>query len=413
MTKPLNYPIEFIRSQFPALADGFVFFDNAGGSQTLQPVVDRISEYLLTSDVQLGASYAVSQKAAERVAEANQKMAMYVGTDDPGEVVIGASATAQFRMLARCLALTWQAGDEVIITNTEHEANASPWVELEARGMVVKQWKVNPESLCLETADLEPLLTPRTRLVTFTHVSNVLGTINPVKEITDFVHQRGALIAVDGVAYAPHRALEVQQWGVDFYIFSCYKVYGPHQGVLYGKRHLLEALPSYNHYFIASNDLPYKFQPGGVNYELSYGLIGVNDYLGEVARRAEAPETTEKAAITTAFDLMAQHEAQLGQRLLAFLEAHPKTQVIGRADAHPNHRVATYSFTVAGWQSDAVVAQVDPHRIGIRYGDFYAKKLIAALGLESQNGVVRVSMVHYNTLEEVDRLIEVLEPILG
>lgn len=410
----LPIQLDFVRQQFPALAGDWTFMDNAGGSQTLKSVVDRISEYLLTSDVQLGASYAVSQLAGDRVAKAAQAMATFMNAADASEVVMGGSTSLLLRILALCLGQTFHPGDEVIVTNADHEANVSPWMDLQKQGIVIKIWRVNPRSLQLHLEDLELLLTTRTRLVAVTHASNILGTIHPIAQIAQTVHAHGAMICVDGVGYAAHRLIDVQAWDVDFYAFSFYKVYGSHYAALYGKRSILANLPNFNHYFI--NELPYKFQPGNVNFELSYGMLGLCDYLGEFAQRhggvGQSPvgdlrSAPLRAQMQQAFEVIADYEEALSDRLLSFLRG--KARIIGLETADRAQRVPTISFVVDGIDSATIPPQIDRHQIGIRYGDFYAKRLIEDLGLVAQNGVVRVSLVHYNTLEEVDRLIELLD----
>ena len=254
-------------------------------------------------------------------------------------------------------------------------------------------------------------MTPRTKLVCFTHASNILGTINPVADITRFVHERGARVVVDGVAFAPHRAVEVAAWDVDFYIFSFYKVYGPHHAVLYGKYDQLLALPSLNHFFIGRDVVPYKLQQGNVNYELSVGCTAITDYLVELGGRTGS-RTDRRGQILAAFDAIAQQEEQLADRLLSFLRSRNSVRIIGDPSADRTRRVPTISFIAENHRSDEVVTRVDEHRIGIRYGDFYARRLIEKLGLTPQAGVIRVSMVHYNTVAEVDRLVEALDQIL-
>lgn len=406
---------DYVRQQFPALAGDWIFFDNAGGSQTLQRVVDRISEFLLTSDVQLGASYEVSQLAGERVAKGAQAIATLINAADPSEVVMGSSTSLLMRILSLCLGQTFSPGDEVIVTNCDHEANIGCWVDLQKHGIVVKTWALNPVTFTLELSDLEALLTPRTRLVAVTHASNVLGTINPIRAIADLVHAHGALICVDGVAYAPHRLVDVQALDVDFYAFSFYKVYGPHYAVLYGKRDQLLAMPGINHFFIGATDIPYKFQPGNVNFELSYGLVGLCDYLSDLAHQHYGDRTAPdlRKQMVQAFDLISQHEQVLSDRLLSYLRTKSNVQIVGNSNADQTLRVPTISFVVDGVDSATIPSQIDPHRIGIRYGDFYAKRLIQDLGLTDRNGVIRVSMVHYNTVAEVDQLVQRLEPILG
>lgn len=414
MSHQIPFPIDFVRQEFPSLAGDWTFFDNAGGSQTLKRVVDRISEYLLTSDVQLGASYAISQLAGDRVSKAAQGMATLINAKSPSEVVMGSSTTLMLRILSLCISKTWNAGDEVIVTNCDHEANICPWIDLEKQGIKVKVWKVNPETLQLHLEDLEPLLSNRTRLVAFTHASNLLGTINPVKEITQFVHQHGAMVCIDGVAYAPHRLIDVQDWDVDFYAFSFYKVYGPHYALLYGKQEHLLAIPGLNHYFISQATIPYKFQLGNVNFELSYGMLGLCDYLSELARVAYGEQAAPdlRTQMVQAYELISVQEEEIGDRFLQYLTSKPKVRIIGQPQANRAVRVPTISFVVEGVNSETITLHVDKYNIGIRFGDFYARRLVEYLGLDKQGGVVRVSMVHYNTLEEVDRLLEALDPVL-
>ncbi|MDZ7991464.1 MAG: cysteine desulfurase-like protein [Nostoc sp. EfeVER01] len=403
--------LDKVRQYFPALAGEWTFFDNAGGSQTLKKVVDRISEFLLSSDVQLGASYGISQLAGERLALATRGMATFINANSYKEVVMGPSTTMMLKVLSMCLGQTFTPGDEVIVTNCDHEANIGAWVALEKQGMKVKVWKVRPDTLELHLADLEPLMSHSTKLVALTHASNVLGTINPIKEIAAFVHDRNAMICVDGVAYAPHRLVDVQDLDVDFYTLSCYKVYGPHHALLYGKEEHLLRLPGLNHYFIDQTDIPYKFQLGNVNFELSYGMLGLCDYLSELAQLHYGNETASdlRNQMVQAFDLISIHEEHISDRLLNYLNTKPNVRVIGQSKADRQTRVPTISFVVDGINSSTIPAKIDQHYIGIRYGDFYAKRLIEYLGLASQGGIVRVSMVHYNTLEEVNSLIEAFE----
>ena len=411
--KPPILQIDAVRQQFPALAGDWTFLDNAGGSQILQSVMDCITEFLCTSNVQLGASYEISQTATKRVTQGAEAMAQLINALESAEVVLGPSTSALFRMLAQCIGQTLQPGDEIIVTNCDHEANISPWMELQDKGIVLKMWRVDPETFELDLAELEALLTPRTRLVAVTHTSNVLGTIAPIRQIADLVHAGGALICVDGVAYAPHRQVDVQALDVDFYAFSLYKVYGPHLALLYGKREHLLALPGYNHYFIENTDIPYKFQPGGTSYELSYSLVAITDYFRYLAQHhwGEKVAVDEPGWLAQAFSLISDHEARLSDHLLTFLKSKPNVRIIGRTDPDPTQRVPTISFIVDGMSSAQIPPQIDRHKIGIRYGHFYARRLIEDLGLLPQAGVVRISMVHYNTVEECDRLITLLDAL--
>lgn len=405
---------EFVRGQFPALQRDFVFMDNAGGSQVLGKVIERISGYLTHHNVQLGASYKVSREAGEKLAYATKQISKFVNTSRPEEVVIGPSASMLLRILSICISKQWKKGDEVIVTNTDHEANVSCWTDLKEKGINVKIWKVNPETLQLDIKDLKALLSRNTKLVAFTHCSNILGTINPVQEITKLVHKAGALVCVDGVAYAPHRQIDVQELDVDFYVFSWYKAYGPHLAIMYGKYNQLLKMDGINHYFFKKKDVPYKFQPGNFNFELTYSLLGLTEYFEEMYRhhnpRAAAVPFQKK--VEKVYDLVAGHEEKLSEILLQYLNTNPKVRVIGATNFQKETRVPTISFVHAELRSDAIVEKVDDFRIGIRFGDFYAKKLIKDLDLEEKNGVVRVSLVHYNTPEEVKLLVEVLKKIL-
>ena len=275
---------------------------------------------------------------------------------------------------------------------------------------MIRFWNCNLETFELELGDLQALLSERTRLVCVTHASNILGTINPIREIADLVHAAGAELCVDAVAYAPHRAIDVQAAGADYYVFSVYKVFGPHHAVMYVREDRLLELDNIYHYFFTKQSVPHKIEPGNINYELAYGAVGAVDYLEELGRQAGA--AGGRPAIEAGFADIALQEQALTERLLGFLQSRNAIRVIGRRSAAIEERVATVSFTAADRSSKEIVDAVDPHRIGIRYGDFYARRLVEDLGLMPQHGVVRVSMVHYNTMEEVDRLISALEATL-
>ncbi|MBI3714961.1 MAG: cysteine desulfurase-like protein [Betaproteobacteria bacterium] len=410
---PLN--LDWVRAQFPALADDCVYLDNAGGSQVLRRVADRVRDYMLGSSVQLGASYAQSAAATEKVLAARRAVAELINAGHDEEVVMAGSTTLLMFLLTQALLPGIRRGDEIIVTNTDHEANVGGWMRLQQAGAVVKVWQVNRESLALELSDLDQLLSARTKWVAMTHASNVLGTVNPVAEVAAKVHAVGGRLCVDGVAYAPHRLVDVQASGADVYVFSFYKVYGPHYAVLWGKRDLLLGLPGLNHYFIGANDLPYKLQPGNVNFELSHGAAGIGEYLVEAGERHGATGT-RRQKMQAAFDLFAAQEDLLAEELLAFLRDKSQVRIIGMPDVGnevtKGKRMPTISFVVNATHSETIVRHVDQSNIGIRFGDFYARRLIESLGLESQGGVVRVSMVHYNTVAEIQRLIACLDAVL-
>lgn len=398
--------IDYVRSQFPALSSGYAYLDNAGGSAVLKPVAERITDYLLNSAVQLGASYSESVDAGARVMQARESVAQLINARYPEECVMGGSTTHLLQILCRAIAPSIQAGDEIIVTNCDHEANIGPWVRLcEERGATLRVWAVNAESMDLELGDLDALLSDKTRYLAMTHASNILGSVNPVAEVARRVHAVGGKVCVDAVAYAPHRLVDVQASGADYYVFSFYKTFGPHFAVLWGKREALLELPSLNHFFIGQEVIPYKLQPGNLNYELSYGCIGISDYLIDVGQRLGA-SGNERQLMQAAFDAFEVQEDLLAETLLAFLRETPGVRIIGKSRVTDGDRVPTISFVVEGIQSEAIVRRVDNHRMGIRFGDFYARRLIEQLGLTPYGGVVRVSIAHYNSVDELNRLVE-------
>jgi cysteine desulfurase family protein (TIGR01976 family) len=405
-----DFDTAFVKGNFPALGQGQVYLDNAGGSQVTRQVAHRLTEYLFTANVQLGASYAASVRAGEMVQEGRQALATLFNAARPEEVVMGATTTQLFDQLARALVQTWEPGDEVIVTNFDHEANIGPWKKLADKGIVIREWKMPPGADMPDLDDLRALMSDRTRLVAVTHASNIYGTINDVRAIADLVHAGGALICVDGVAYAPHRAVDVQALGADFYAFSVYKVYGAHFAALFGRYELLLAAGNINHRFFASDKVPQKLEPGNANYELAYSCVGVIDYF-EALAQAHGINSTGRAAVEAAFGLIAAHEERLSLRLLDYLASREDVTIIGTPSPDAARRVPTISFVVDGLSSEAVVRAVDPSGIGIRYGDFYSRRLVQSLDLPNPDGVIRVSAVHYNTLEEIDRLIARLEDI--
>lgn len=407
-----NLNVDLIRTEFPALNNDCIYLDNAGGSQVLKRVADRIHNYLLTTSVQLGASYAQSHVASEKVLSARRSIAELINAYHDEEVVMGGSTTGLMFLLTQAILPSIREGDEIIVTDSDHEANIGGWMRLKNAGATIKIWQVNHDSLTLELADLDQLLSRRTKWVAMTHASNVLGTVNAVADVAKRVHAVGARLCVDAVAYAPHRLVDVQASGADIYVFSFYKVFGPHYAVLWGQRDLLLALPSLNHHFIGPEILPYKLQPGNVNFELSYGCVGIAEYLIDVGTQLGAVGNNRQR-MQTAFDHFAQHEDMLAEKLLDYLRSKKQVRIIGHDHVNNGKRMPTVSFVVANQSSETIVRHMDKYNIGIRFGDFYAKRLIETLGLQPQGGVVRISIAHYNTAGEIDRLIKHLDEVLN
>ena len=397
---------DWVRARFAALRGEWALLDNAGGSAPLSAVAERISEYLSRWPVQLGASYAPAAEAGQRQAEARHALAGLFATGggpapDSGHVAIGASTTSLLSRLARALAPALSPGDEIVVTDADHEANIGPWLRLQAHGVRIRWWRTRRESMRLEVDDLDALLSERTRLVCFTHASNLLGSALDVAPVVARARAAGALTCVDGVAYAPHRPLAFAHWGVDWYAFSLYKVFGPHCALLCSSARGAELLASLNHEWMAAGTPAAKLEPGAWPYELAWGAAAVPDYLQALAARHGAG----------AFELIASHEQALAGRLLDWLATRHSVRVIGEAQVGAG-RLPTVSFVVQGRRPEEVVQHADRAGVGIRHGHFYAPRLVEALGLERATGVARVSMAHYNTHAEIDRLIDALEPAL-
>lgn len=397
-----------VRSQFPGLARGWTLFDNAGGSQILRGAVERMTEFLYEKNVQIGGSYEISLAAAEALRDARAAAATLMNAARPEEIVFGPSTTVLLQNLARAMRSQLRPGDEVIVTMSDHESNIGPWVSLQEFGIVLKFWPLNHDTLSLELDDLAPLMTDRTKLVAVTHVSNILGQVNPVAEIARFVHDRGARICVDAVAYAPHRAIDVQAWDVDYYVFSLYKTFGPHYAVMYGKHeHLLE-LDTLYHYFYGKDKVPGKLEPGNPSYECAYSTLAIRDYFAGLGGVAPTP----RAALEAGFAAITGQEDALVDHLLSYLTARNDCRVFGATTNVGSKRIPTVAFRFEGQDSGALAKAMDAHKIAIRHGDFHSRRLVEDLGQMGDGGLLRVSMVHYNTLEEVDRLCTALDSIL-
>ncbi len=405
--------VEYARSFFPALRTGWALFDNAGGVVPPHTVVDRIAEYGRTVQVQLGATHELSARATDLVAKGREAVAQLLGAD-PDEIVLGPSTTMNVYVLAQALRPRLSRGDAVVVTNLDHEANVGAWRRLSEHGIEIREWRLRPETASLHVEDLDPLLDHRTRLVAFTHCSNLVGEIVDVPAVVRRARAVGALVCVDGVAYAPHRRLDVRALDVDFYLVSLYKVFGPHSAALYARRERLLELASQNHFFIGDDAIPYKLTPGNVNHELVASLPGIVEYLDALHERHwPAVAGSLAARLDRTFDLMARHEEALARPLLEWLGTRPGVRVLGPPTADPDRRTCIVSFVVEGRRSDEIVRVTDAKGVAIRWGDFYARRAIEALSLGHAGGVVRVSMVHYNTPAEVKRLIEALDVALG
>jgi cysteine desulfurase family protein (TIGR01976 family) len=417
MSETVRLDIDFVRRQFPALCSGpyaeWAFFENAGGTYVPKSVIERTGAYMTETQVQPGTASAASALAAERIAEGTRLMAEMINAD-PGEVMIGPSTTMNMYLLSHAIAEWFEPGDEVIVTNQDHEANIGAWRRLAERGVGVgvKEWRVDPETGDLDIGALGALLGARTRLVCFPQCSNLLGGFNDVAKITRLVHDAGALVCVDAVAYAPHRAIDVKAWDVDFYAFSLYKLFGPHIAILYAKREHFDRARGQNHYFL-DGEVPLKLLPGGPNHEFTAAIGGVIDYFETLYHHHfEEPENTLAGRVAKVFGLIAAYEDALGARFVRFLESKPNVRLLGRGGDALEPRAPTFSFVVDGRDPTEFPAHMDGHKVAIRSGHFYALRLIEGLGLGDTGAVTRASMAHYNSAEELDRLIAGLDEVI-
>jgi cysteine desulfurase family protein (TIGR01976 family) len=401
--------LEFVRAQFPAFGEpslkGFAHFENAGGSYACRQAIEWLDRYYRQTKVQPYSDFAPSRTAGRQMDAAKERMAAWLNVS-ADELHFGPSTSMNTYVVAQALREHLRPGDEVIVTNQDHEANVGVWRRLERAGIVICEWQIDSETAELRVADLEALLSPRTRVVAFTHCSNVVATINPVPAITDLVHRAGALAIVDGVSFCPHGLPDVAALGADIYLFSLYKVFGPHLGVMYLRRDHNAELPNQGHFFRDGN-AGYRFTPAGPDHAQIASVNGVIDYMEAVADRhgsGGGPVQSRAAAVRKLFR---DHESALLQPLLAFLAEHPKIRMIGKHRSR--ERAPTVAFTVHGQRAGQVASRLSEVQLGIGAGHFYAYRLVKALGLDPDEGVLRASFVHYTSKDEIDRLIAALD----
>jgi cysteine desulfurase family protein (TIGR01976 family) len=404
--------LDFVRSQFPAFSEpslaGFAHFENAGGSYAAGQTIAWLERYYRETKVQPYYAFAPSARAGEQMDAARVRMAAWlnVGQD---EVHFGPSTSQNTFVLAQALRRYLKPGDEVVVTNQDHEANVGAYRRLADDGVIVREWQVNQATAELDRAGLVALLGPRTKLVAFTHCSNVVGSINAVREFAELAHRAGAWAFVDGVAFAPHGPPDLQELGVDAYCFSLYKVYGPHLGAMFLRRDVNAALPNQGHFF---NDAKpgARFTPAGPDHAQVAAVNGVMDYLDALAGRHGSQRDPPVARAAKVRTLIRAHETALLQPLLDFLAAHPRVKLIGRTRAA--ERAPTVAFTVEGRPSTDVAARLADANLGVGVGNFYAYRLLQALGIDTEDGAVRASFVHYTSKDEVERLMNELDRCL-
>ncbi len=403
--------IDFVRAQFPAFSEpglqGQAFFENAGGSYTCKPVIDRLTRFYRQRKVQPYAPFEASRLAGEEMDEARARMAAILGVDTD-ELSFGPSTTQNTYVLAQAFRQWMKPGEAIVVTNQDHEANSGPWRRLADDGIEIREWKIDPDTGSLNPQDLEDLLDEKVRLICFPHCSNVVGEINPVTEITAIAHAAGAFVCVDGVSYAPHGFPNVGELGPDIYLFSAYKTYGPHQGCMVIRRTLGEMLPNQAHFF--NGDVLYKrFTPAGPDHAQIAASAGMADYVDLLCDHHGGPDTDASARGEFVHDLMRAHEMDLLQPLLDAVKDRNTVRLIGPANA--SMRAPTVAISL-NREAESVARDLSDHGVMAGGGDFYAVRPLQAMGVAPEHGVLRVSFTHYTSKQEVDQLLDALDKVL-
>ena len=411
----MTFPINQVRAQFPSLAttdegQRRIYLDNAAGTQVPRHTIDRIVDFFHRFNSNTGVFNPTSVEVDALYDEAVQAMADFLGTPDSGEVLIGANMTTLTYQLSRSLGHQFAPGDEIIISRMEHEGNVSPWLQMaEDNDLVVKWLEFDRDTWRVEPELLAPLLTERTRLMALNYASNLTGGVNDVKALTKMAQDAGAMVYVDAVQYASHRLIDVKDLNCDFLACSPYKFYGPHLGVVYGKRERLESLHAYK-LRCASEELPFRFSLGTPAFELIAGLMGTLDYFqwlaGEVGVSGD-----RRQLFHGAYAAMGDHEDGLSETLLAGLTAIPGLTMQGARTL--THRVATFSFTHEKHPASAVARELSAAGVYCHWGDNYAFEVARALALDPNEGVLRLGVGHYNTLGEINEALRAIEGVLS
>jgi cysteine desulfurase family protein (TIGR01976 family) len=408
-----------VRQQFPSLQRPDVFFDNPGGTQIARQSLDRITHYLLNCNANHEGVFATSRQSDEVLHEAHVAMADFLNAASPDEIVFGNNMTTLTLHLSRSLAANLQPGDEVVVTRMDHDANISPWLLIAGdRGCNVTWVDFDVEQGTLNLEDYARALQRKPKIVAFGYASNALGTVNPVRKLTKMAREAGAIVYVDAVQYAPHGPIDVQDLGCDFLVCSAYKFFGPHAGILYGRRPLLEELKAYK-VRPASNDIPYKWETGTQNHEGIAGVLGAIEYFEWLGSQFGMPDdetpqaySGRRLTLKKAMAAVRAYEFGLSRRVIETVEAIPGARIYGVTDLmRLEERVPTVSFTLDNWHPRALAHALADRGIYVWDGNYYALAVTQRLGLEDEGGMLRVGPVHYNTMDEIDRLGTALEDV--
>lgn len=408
-----------VRSQFPSLhltdsGKPRIFLDNPGGTQVAKQVVDRMTHYLLHNNANHGGAFRTSIDSDDVLHEAHAAMADMLNANSPDEIIFGANMTTLTFSVSRSLGRWLKPGDEIVVTRLDHDADITPWTMMaEDRGAVVRWVDVREEDCTLDMADFESQINERTKIVACGYASNAVGTINDIQNVIGMAHAVKALVFVDAVQYAPHGSIDVQKLDCDLLACSAYKFFGPHVGIVYGKYDLLDRLQSYK-VRPADNKPPYKFETGTQNHEGLAGTLGAVEYLAWLGREFGQDYESQfngmsgrrlKVHAGMAASLL--YERQLSERLISELSRIPNLKIWGITNLNQlDRRVPTVSFTLRGWHPRRVAEKLAEQNIYVWDGNYYALAIMERLNLQEGGGMVRVGAAHYNTLEEVDRLVE-------
>ena len=399
------FPVDEVRREFPALsaADSFVFFDNAAGAQVPRRALDAVAEHLVARNVQRGGPYRRSQEVDATIARARASVADLVNASSPDEIAFGLNATSFIRAISLAIGQTLDERREIVVSDLDHEANVATWLALAANGARIVWWRVRADGR-LHVEDLEPLVTRSTRLVACTMASNATGTRVDVAGAAARTHAVGAELFVDAVHYAPHGPVDVQAFGCDYLVCSGYKIFAPHMGFAWCRPAAIGRLPTFREEFIPDR-MPDKLECGTYAYENVAGMDAAIEYLADLGRRTGGPSLARRDAVRVAMEAIARYETTLCAAMLDALAGVPGATVYGVTDsAQLNLRVPTIAFSIDGLGAADVARELDAHGVGVRHGHMYAPRLMQRIG--APDGVVRASLVHYNTVAEIERFRE-------
>ncbi|MBD0321140.1 MAG: cysteine desulfurase-like protein [Gemmatimonadetes bacterium] len=402
-----------VRASFPVFArrvagKPIAFFDGPGGSQVPQEVAAAVAQYLTLHNANTHGHFLTSEETDAAMTAAREAFADFLGAGSPREIVFGANMTTLAFHLARSLGRELQQGDEIVVTELDHQANQAPWRRMaEDRGLTVRAVPFNPETMQLDYAAMQQMIGPKTRFVAVGGASNAVGTINDVRRVTEMARAVGAITFVDAVHLAPHRRIDVQALGCDFLACSAYKFFGPHVGILWGRRELLERLTPYK-VPPASDDAPERWETGTQNHE---GIVGAAAAVDWIAGLAGAPAGGRRSALDQAFELIEAHERELYDRMIAGIRSIPGTRVYGVPDGEA--RTPTLGFTVSGAAPDEVARRLGDEGVFVWNGNFYASTVCERLALDDCGGLIRAGLAPYTTAEDVDRLVDGVRRITG